>query len=93
MLFFVLLATCYKKVIEETTEMRETIQEKLQLDPVDKEVVVLYQGENEQTDEFHDGKRIVEMKKPRPAWFTKNLLQQTSQKPATTKDVKPSELG
>lgn len=71
--------------------MQDVIQDTLKLDPVDKEVVVMYAGEK--TDEFHDGKRIVEMPKERPAWFSKNLLQQTTQKPATTKDVKPSELG
>lgn len=74
--------------------MQDAIQEKLQLNPVDKEVVVLYDGEkDEKLDEFYEGKRIVEMKKERPAWFSRNLLQQTTQKPATTADVKPSELG
>lgn len=74
--------------------MQEAIQQELQLEPVEKEVVVLYEGEkDERPDETYEGKRIVEIKKPRPAWFSKNLLQQTTQKPATTKDVKPSDLG
>lgn len=88
------IATCYKKVIDETKEMQETIQNELQLSPVEKEVVVLYQGEKDgKPDEFWEGKRIVEMQKPRPPWFSKNLLQQTTQQPATTSDVKPSDLG
>ncbi|XP_018564249.1 39S ribosomal protein L32, mitochondrial [Anoplophora glabripennis] len=90
----VLCPTCYKKVMDETKAMQEAIQEELKLEPVEKEVVVLYEGEkDEKPDETFEGKRIVEVKKPRPAWFSKNLLQQTTQKPATTSDVKPSDLG
>lgn len=46
-----------------------------------------------QSSDFWNGKRIVEMNKPRPLWFSKNLLQKTTQKAATTKEVKPSDLG
>lgn len=68
--------------------------EKLKLSPVESEVVVLYDGEKaEQPEEFFMGKRIVEMEKPRPQWFSKNLLQKTTQQNATTKEVKPEELG
>lgn len=90
----VLCPTCYKKVIDETKLMQDKIQEELKLSPVEKEVVVLYDGEkDEKPAEFWEGKRIVEMQKERPSWFSKNLLQQTTQQPATTNDVKPSELG
>ncbi|CAG9832711.1 unnamed protein product [Diabrotica balteata] len=90
----VLCPTCYKKVIDETTAMQEQIQNELKLEPVEKEIVVLYEGEkNEKPEEFFEGKRIVEMNKPRPQWFSKNLLQETTQKNATTKEVKPSDLG
>lgn len=68
--------------------------EKLQLSPVESEVVVLYDGEKvDQSEEFWKGKRIVEMEKPRPNWFSKNLLQKTTQPNASTKEVKPDELG
>lgn len=74
--------------------MQDKIQEELKLDAVEKEVVVLYSGEkDEKPSEFWNGKRIVEMEKPRPNWFSQNLLQQTTQQPATTSDVKPSQLG
>ncbi|CAH0553205.1 unnamed protein product [Brassicogethes aeneus] len=90
----VLCPTCYKKVIDETKEMQDAIQTELKLDPVEKEVVVLYDGEKgEKPEEFWEGKRVVELKRERPAWFSKNLLQQSTQKQTTTKDVKPSELG
>ncbi|XP_019865689.1 39S ribosomal protein L32, mitochondrial [Aethina tumida] len=90
----VLCPTCYKKIIDETREMQDAIQNELKLEPVEKEVVVLYSGEKEEKpDEFWEGKRIVEIPKERPSWFSKNLLQQTTQKPASTKEVKPSDLG
>nr|CAH7718407.1 unnamed protein product [Callosobruchus chinensis] len=90
----VLCPTCYKKVIDETKVMQDAIQNELKLEPVEKEVVVLYSGEkNEKPQEFFEGKRIVEVDKPRPAWFSKNLLQQTTQKESETGNIKPSDLG
>lgn len=46
-----------------------------------------------QSSEYWKGKRIVEMERPRPSWFSKNLLQKTTQPLAKTKEVKPDELG
>lgn len=93
-MFSIVSATCYKKVIDETKAIQETIQEKLGLNPIDKEVVVVYDGEkNEKQSEFWEGKRVVEMKKTRPSWFSKNLTQQTTQQPASTSDLKPTQLG
>lgn len=80
--------------MDETKAMQDKIQETLKLEPVEKEIIVVYDGEkDEKPAEYWEGKRIVEMKKARPNWFSKNLLQQTTQKPATTKDIKPSQLG
>lgn len=74
--------------------MQEKIQQELGLDPVDKEVIVLYDGEKgEQPNEHWNGMRIVEMERPRPMWFSKNLMQKSTQPAATTKDVKPDDLG
>ncbi|XP_013118644.1 large ribosomal subunit protein bL32m [Stomoxys calcitrans] len=84
---------CYNKVREETQQMQDKIQEELGLQPVEQEVVVLYEGERkEQPSEMLNGKRIVEMPKPRPMWFTKNLLQKTTQQPSNSKEVKPNDL-
>ncbi|TMW50639.1 hypothetical protein DOY81_004298 [Sarcophaga bullata] len=89
----ILCPHCYNKVREETKQMQDKIQEKLGLNPVEQEVVVLYEGERtEQPTEFLNGKRIVEMPKPRPVWFTKNLLQKTTQQPSDSKEVKPNDL-
>lgn len=76
--------------------MQEAIQNELKLEPVEKDVIVLYDGEKEgKPKEFFEGKRIVEMNKPRPAWFSRNLLEGTTQQPSETKDVKvkPTDLG
>ncbi|XP_037945678.1 39S ribosomal protein L32, mitochondrial [Teleopsis dalmanni] len=90
----VLCPHCYDKVRKETQLMQDKIQEQLGLSPVEQEVVVLYDGEKrEQSTEYLNGKRIVEMEKPRPMWFSKNLIQKTTQQPADTKEVKPSDLG
>ncbi|XP_017122482.1 39S ribosomal protein L32, mitochondrial [Drosophila elegans] len=89
----VLCPFCYQKVLKETELMQSKIQETLGLEPVDKEVIVLYEGEKaQQSSEELKGKRIVEMKKPRPMWFTKNLLQKSTQQFSETKEVKPSDL-
>jgi len=90
----ILCPYCYDKVRKETELIKEKILKDLQLKPIEKEVVVLYDGEKvEHSAEFWRGKRIVEMEKPRPMWFSKNLLQKTTQPNATTTDIKPDELG
>ncbi|ALC47960.1 mRpL32 [Drosophila busckii] len=85
---------CYEKVRQETQLMQEKIQEQLSLEPTEQDVVVLYEGEKStQTADELKGKRIVEMKKPRPMWFTKNLLQKSTQQLSEAREVKPSDLG
>ncbi|CAG9133086.1 unnamed protein product [Plutella xylostella] len=89
-----LCANCYNKVEKETKEIQAQIREKLGTGPVEKDVVVLYEGETtpDQPKEFWNGKRIIEMKKERPKWFSKNLLQKTTQQPSNSTDVKPKDL-
>lgn len=41
----IVTATCYKKVMTETKEMQDAIVNDLGLNPVEKDVVVLYDGE------------------------------------------------
>nr|CAG4652313.1 EOG090X0IGM [Triops cancriformis] len=86
---------CYGNVKAETTAMQEAMVNEFGLRPVDKEVAVLYNGEKEQVpDDFLQSKRVVEMKKPRPAWFTKNLLQKAiTPESESSEAVKPSQLG
>ena len=90
----VLCPHCYDKVRKETESIKDKIMAKLKLNPVDSEVVVLYEGEKvDLSEQMWKGKRIVEMEKPRPQWFSKNLLQRTTQPNSKTKAVKPDELG
>jgi len=90
----ILCAHCYARVLKETEEIKDKILAKLKLQPIESDVVVLYEGERRDgSEEFWKGKRIVEMDKPRPQWFGKNLLQKTTQQNAETKTVKPDELG
>lgn len=89
----VLCPNCYDRVRKETTEMQEQIQEQLGLDPVDKDVIVLYENERQHIKlEDLEGKRIVEIPKQRPPWFTKNLLQRSTQQPSSSTEIKPDHL-
>ncbi|XP_043286577.1 39S ribosomal protein L32, mitochondrial isoform X2 [Venturia canescens] len=84
---------CYARVKAETAELQEKIVETLGLNPVEKEVIVLYENEKEDKDaEFWKTQQIVEIPKKRPAWFHSNLTQSTTQEPSDSKEVKPLEL-
>ena len=85
----------YEKVMEETKEIQQKMKNMFQnnFQPQDKELAVLYENE-EKTDE-HEGKRIIEMEKPRPAFFSPNLMQRakTSSDSASNTTVRPTGLG
>nr|ABB43015.1 mitochondrial ribosomal protein L32-like protein [Choristoneura fumiferana] len=85
---------CYKRVEEETKLIQTRIKHKLGSGPIQDDVIVLYKGENlpEKAQEFWKGKRVIEMKKERPQWFSKNLLQKSTQQPSKATDVKPTDL-
>ncbi|XP_065351671.1 large ribosomal subunit protein bL32m [Cloeon dipterum] len=88
---------CYKKVQEETKLAQDLVQEKLGLSAVDKEVILLY--ENEAAPQDAQKKFIVEVPKPRPQWFSRNLLQRTTEVETpkavaeTNQVVKPADMG
>lgn len=89
----VLCPHCYNKVREETKQMQDEIQKELGLDPVEKDIVVLYENEREhfKADELV-GKRIVEIPRKRPPWFTQNLLQKSTQQSSDSTEIKPNNL-
>ncbi|KAK3591406.1 hypothetical protein CHS0354_005328 [Potamilus streckersoni] len=64
---------CYGKVREETAAMKAAMGEDFQYNHPRSEVVYLYEDDQEDRAKYK-GKYIVEMKKPRPLWFAKNLL-------------------
>ncbi|CAK9824235.1 39S ribosomal protein L32, mitochondrial [Anthophora retusa] len=81
---------CYEIVKKETEQMQTVIQSSLGLDPVEKDVIVLYEGEKEYLrDDFWKNQRVVEMPKKRPEWFHHNLLQPTTEESTDSKSEKP----
>ncbi|XP_059487713.1 large ribosomal subunit protein bL32m [Neocloeon triangulifer] len=96
----IMCSNCYKKVQEETKLAQNLVQEKLGLSAVDKEVILLY--ENESPPQDAQNKTVVEVPRPRPQWFSRNLLQRSTEvnspkaiaEPETVSvSVKPSDLG
>ncbi|XP_066581666.1 large ribosomal subunit protein bL32m [Prorops nasuta] len=84
---------CYERVKMETKEMQDAIQKELGLEPVEQDVVVLYEDDIvDREKEFWKNQRVVELKKKRPEWFHKNLLQTSTQEPSDSKEVKPTDL-
>lgn len=65
---------CYEQVKQETEKLRDEIANELKLDPVESEVAVVYKGEKPP----ESTRRIVEVERPRPAWFSQNLLTRSS---------------
>ncbi|XP_032776764.1 39S ribosomal protein L32, mitochondrial [Daphnia magna] len=93
-----LCPNCYSKVKAETSVLQEKMVQELGLDPIDKEIAIVYQGEKTQfDDEFFKGKRVVQMEKPRPKWFSKNLLQRCGPNSDVNNSehtiIKPHDLG
>ncbi|RWS11593.1 39S ribosomal protein L32-like protein [Dinothrombium tinctorium] len=71
---------CYQRVKQETEVVQKVIQDSFKLDAVEEDVVVRYKNDEK---EKITNKRIVEIEKQRPAWFSSNLLSKT------IGDVKP----
>jgi len=87
----------YKKVMEETKAIKERVSQAFEngLKPRNQEVSVRYQNEETNEDDIKSGKRIVEMEKERPAFFSANLMQKarTSSESAKSTTVRPTGLG
>lgn len=65
-----LCTNCYEKNKEETVIIQEKILKDLGYEIRDKEVRILYSGEERNDEEV----RFVEIPKKRPSWFSRNLL-------------------
>ncbi|XP_054162543.1 39S ribosomal protein L32, mitochondrial-like [Oppia nitens] len=65
---------CYKRVKDETKVLLEKMKERINyFEPIDKEMEFRY--ENDKTnDKTTDNKRIVEVDRQRPDWFSQNLM-------------------
>merc|ERR1712080_71934 len=86
----------YKKAMEETRKIKDKVSEAFEngLKPRNQEVRVLYKNETDEEAE-KNGKRIIEMEKERPAFFSPNLMQKarTSSDSAKSTTVRPTGLG
>ena len=72
---FAICRTCYNRVKEETLKIMQAIKDQTNpFDPKEKDVHLRYQGEENQPKEDSETFRIIDIDKPRPAWFTQNLL-------------------
>ncbi|XP_041458213.1 39S ribosomal protein L32, mitochondrial-like [Lytechinus variegatus] len=74
--FGYLCGHCLVKIREETKQIQEEMFGELDKDGVlpDKENVVIYEGETLSEDDVRD-KHPIELRKKRPAWFSKDLIQ------------------
>ncbi|CAG7730464.1 unnamed protein product [Allacma fusca] len=90
-----LCRNCYDRVKAETEAIRTKIESQFGDNPEDRNVVVLYENETV-GDSATQNKLLVELSKPRPAWFSKNLLQKSTagvDNKTTTVTTKPPNLG
>lgn len=70
--FHTICRNCFNKVSDESKKIIAELRRAWDGKAIDKEVHVLYQGEDAKNVEH---KRIVEIDRPRPLWFTPNLSQ------------------
>ncbi|XP_018007930.1 39S ribosomal protein L32, mitochondrial-like [Hyalella azteca] len=79
---------CYALVKDTTASLYERVKDKFGLSPIEKEILAVYKGE---TPPRETDRVIIEVPKPRPSFFTRNL--RTPSTPAnsdsTTVDVVP----
>lgn len=81
---------CYDKVKRETETLQKEIISKLGLDPVEKEIKIIYTD-----DVFPEEKDVllIEPQRPRPPWFSKNLMSKGNSDyvPSITKPSPPKD--
>ncbi|KAF2366862.1 Ribosomal protein L32p [Trinorchestia longiramus] len=84
-----LCPVCYAQIKDVTQTLYEKVQDKFGLSPIEKDILAVYKGETPPRD---TDRVIIEVPKPRPSFFTRNL--RTPSTPAnsdsTAVDVAPS---
>ena len=86
---YTICRTCYLEVKEETEKLKSEIKAQTSpLEPKEKEVFLKFENENTDNaeDELHKF-RIIEIDRPRPKWFTPNLLAKNSRPVTPPRDV------
>ncbi|CAG0920847.1 unnamed protein product [Notodromas monacha] len=85
-----LCRNCLDTVMEETKAMQAAMEKTWGKSAIDQDVEFVYQ--NEQAERVtNTGKRLIEMDRPRPSWFNKNLVERSA-KPerSESKTLRPS---
>ncbi|TRY61641.1 hypothetical protein TCAL_06670 [Tigriopus californicus] len=80
----------YEQVKHETREIQAKMSDVFGLAPKDKEVIIKYENEEDPLD---GDRKVVEMSKPRPSFFTSNLSERVATSPKDSTTVRPSGLG
>lgn len=80
----------YEQVKRETQEIQAKMSETFGLAPKDKEVIIKYENEEDPLD---GNRKVVEMPKPRPSFFSSNLSERVVSSPSESTTVRPSGLG
>ncbi|KAK3861478.1 hypothetical protein Pcinc_032567 [Petrolisthes cinctipes] len=89
-----LCPVCYSKTKEVTEAMQAAMNSTHGLNPVEHEVFPVFKGEIiDSKDGFFQGKRVVEVEKERPHWFSRRLkLKSTISTSPSTTIAKPTNL-
>ncbi|XP_042894153.1 39S ribosomal protein L32, mitochondrial-like [Penaeus japonicus] len=89
-----LCPNCYGKVKEVTEAMQNAMNSTQGLKPVEHEVFPVFKGEKINTEDgFFEGKRIVEVDRERPKWFSQRLTQKSNATTSSdTSIAKPTHL-
>ena len=90
----------YRLSMEETMEIQERMRQAFGMGPKDREVAVVYKGEENRIGEEDRGTmQLVEMEKKRPPFFSPKLMQKAIRTPAAkardelSTTVRPTGLG
>ncbi|XP_076046633.1 mitochondrial ribosomal protein L32 [Oratosquilla oratoria] len=74
-----LCPNCYAEAKTLTEAVQEAMAKTQGLHPIEHEVIPVFKGEKLDEEEgFYMGKRIVEVEKPRPKWFSQNLIKRST---------------
>ncbi|CAL4124741.1 unnamed protein product, partial [Meganyctiphanes norvegica] len=70
---------CYGETKKVTEAMQEAMRNSYGMQPVEHDVLPVFQGEKvDSHNGYFNGKRVVEVPKERPAWFSRRLTQKST---------------
>ncbi|XP_069996153.1 large ribosomal subunit protein bL32m [Penaeus vannamei] len=89
-----LCPNCYGKIKEVTEAMQNAMNATQGLKPIEHDVLPVFKGEKINTEDgFFEGKRIIEVDRERPKWFSQRLTQKSNVTSSSeTSIAKPTHL-